>query len=183
MFWDEKAIDKLTMINRDLYEKEWTLFGKADIARLEILYQYGGMYVDADSVWINNKDFGELFKEGEEAGFMLAKEPDPQPYLANGVMAATPGHKTTEFLIGKLRERHPHMRELYCPAIVSGPHLVSLIRGVPGLKYKELPSYIFYPIHWVGITDVEYHLKNKIDERSFMFQYGYSSNDMHKVLD
>jgi len=51
VLWDEKKIDNLKMVNEDKYNrfyKEKKFYGAADIARVEILYQYGGIYVDAD---------------------------------------------------------------------------------------------------------------------------------------
>ena len=53
--WREKDIDNLTLINRRIYNKEPTLRGKSDIARYEILYQFGGIFMDSDSFWIDNQ--------------------------------------------------------------------------------------------------------------------------------
>ena len=47
---DEERIKGLEMQNRDIYEKETDYACKADILRYEILYQYGGVYIDADIV-------------------------------------------------------------------------------------------------------------------------------------
>ena len=40
-----------------IYNIEPTYNGKSDLLRYLILYAYGGIYVDADMVWINNKSF------------------------------------------------------------------------------------------------------------------------------
>lgn len=46
--WDEKAILKENFLSQDLYNQAESYAEKADIARYEILYKYGGLYVDAD---------------------------------------------------------------------------------------------------------------------------------------
>jgi mannosyltransferase OCH1-like enzyme len=38
------------MVNKDLFQAMRSWAGKADIMRLEILYQHGGLYTDADSI-------------------------------------------------------------------------------------------------------------------------------------
>merc|ERR1712096_114124 len=61
--WREKDIDELLEYYpkiEKIYRYEKALHGKADIARYLILYSYGGLYVDADSVWINNRTFDSL---------------------------------------------------------------------------------------------------------------------------
>jgi len=45
-----KDISSLTMIN-DVAMKYESIIAKADIMRLEIVYQYGGIYTDIDSIW------------------------------------------------------------------------------------------------------------------------------------
>lgn len=58
VLWRDEDLENLQMRNRALYDAEKTLPGKADIARYEILHRYGGVYVDADIVWLgkNNDD-------------------------------------------------------------------------------------------------------------------------------
>ena len=55
--WREKDIDELEMINRAHYEAAKGKFNQmADIARLEILYNYGGIYIDVDIVCLKSLD-------------------------------------------------------------------------------------------------------------------------------
>ena len=72
MLWNEKEINKLTMINRTIYDLEPTLRGKSDIARYEILYQYGGIFLDADSYWIEkeNSDLNRLLEKDQNDFFL-----------------------------------------------------------------------------------------------------------------
>jgi mannosyltransferase OCH1-like enzyme len=46
--WTDKDIEKLHLVNKELYDICVSYGAKADIARYEILYQFGGLYVDCD---------------------------------------------------------------------------------------------------------------------------------------
>jgi len=51
--WNDDAIDTFGLHNEALYRRffaEGIYDGAADVARIEILYRCGGVYVDADSV-------------------------------------------------------------------------------------------------------------------------------------
>jgi hypothetical protein len=43
-------------------------------------------------------------------------------------------------------------------------------------KITIFPTYYFYPISWHGITDSDYHLKNKINEHSFFSIWLYNKS-------
>lgn len=49
ILWTKEKIEALDMINKDLFFKAKNIATKADIARYEILYQYGGLYADMDT--------------------------------------------------------------------------------------------------------------------------------------
>lgn len=53
-------IKNVDMFNRDIYDKVSNPGEKADILRYEIIYQYGGMYSDVDSMCLRNLD--DLFE-------------------------------------------------------------------------------------------------------------------------
>jgi len=55
VLWRDEDLKILEMVNRDLYDAEPTLPGKADIARYELLRRYGGVYIDADIVWLGKR--------------------------------------------------------------------------------------------------------------------------------
>ncbi len=54
IFWDNKNIPDI--FNRKSYQKMNSYASKVDILRLEILYNYGGIYVDADSKCLKSLD-------------------------------------------------------------------------------------------------------------------------------
>jgi mannosyltransferase OCH1-like enzyme len=46
--WQDGDAQALSMINRSALDAATTMAQKADILRLEILYQFGGIYLDTD---------------------------------------------------------------------------------------------------------------------------------------
>lgn len=62
--WTEKEIDQLGLHNKKIFDLAENYAQKADIARYEILYRFGGLYVDTDfecvkafDVWHHSLDF------------------------------------------------------------------------------------------------------------------------------
>ena len=57
MFWDDKKIDDLNLVGAKYYKKypEKTII-KADIARVEIAWRYGGVYADHDILYCKSLD-------------------------------------------------------------------------------------------------------------------------------
>lgn len=79
ILWNEDNIDPLFNdfpIYRIIYDIEQTYNGKSDILRYLILYIHGGIYIDADSVWINEKSFDTLLEQVNESNIFAAKSPD-----------------------------------------------------------------------------------------------------------
>ena len=72
VFWNEDAIGNLKLENRKHYEllyKEKRFAGASDILRYEILYQYGGIYIDADTVIMKPEHFRPVnIKNGHFGG-------------------------------------------------------------------------------------------------------------------
>jgi len=93
--WNDPDLSALGLVNRNVYERYMTegiYDGAADVARVEILYRFGGVYVDADSVAVKPIDDGLL-----EGGFFAVREPESgmeeQGLVGNacmGVLPATP---------------------------------------------------------------------------------------------
>jgi inositol phosphorylceramide mannosyltransferase catalytic subunit len=189
VFWDDIKIDKLDMDERirRIYNFEDTYFGKADIARYVIMEKYGGIYIDADSVWMNNKCLDKLIEKSKTTNYFASWEPlcSPEekrtPRMSNGVFGCTPHHPNSKFLVDELislEPRYEQIRKKNSPWKVTGPMLITKLFHQPDLKLTILPSVYFYPIRWHGITDPELHKKIDVSKDSYMFQYGISSNNL-----
>ena len=87
IFWNEEEMKKRGFVS-ELQDKvnamdEWN--GKADILRWEILYKYGGIFVDADSICI--EPFCDLLKLNKSfAGYENEQVRGPIGLLPNTTM-------------------------------------------------------------------------------------------------
>lgn len=185
--WNETNIEELFIDFPNIkiiYNLESTWCGKSDLLRYLILYYYGGIYIDADSVWINEKNFDELI-DGS-CGFFAAKEYTDN--LVNGVIGT---YKNNEVFVKILKhiesyitskdgsikpEQYTNKRKVHGVCKTIGPIIFN--HFAKNEKITVFPTHYFYPISWHGITDTDYHLKNELPKDSFLFQYGYSTNNL-----
>jgi hypothetical protein len=178
LLWDDKKVSELKMINRDWYEKEPTFNGKSDILRYEILYQNGGIYIDADMVILNSDKFNTLvndFKTDAGIGFEIDGK-----LLCGAVTLAI---KNSQF-IKKCIDIVP-FRDMTKMAWISvGPQLITdmAIKHQKEIPLTLYPSVIFYPVRWHGIQEVDLHTKTIVPPESVMFQYGYSTNNLESKI-
>ena len=132
MLWDEKGINKLNMINRDIYDNEPTLRGKSDIARYEILYQYGGIFLDADSYWIEKENSNlNILLEKAKNDFFCANEPKNKEYFANGVF----GSSKNNILLMKIIE---HLKTIYSETKKKHPHKYDIWRVTGPVPFSKI---------------------------------------------
>jgi mannosyltransferase OCH1-like enzyme len=169
--WREKDIENFNLVNKNLYNNEKELCGKADILRYEILYNYGGIYIDADSVFIDNDfDFNNLMKKVNNSGFFIAEETKNGKGLANGVIGCSKNNPIMKLTIDILSKQDCKNAAVFKKF---GPFLMDQIL-LSGLNITIFPSKYFYPEYWHGIK------KSKPSDfkDSCFYQYGYSTNNL-----
>jgi len=125
------------------YSKE--LCGVADCMRWEILYEYGGIALDADSEclrsledWLLEPDIfacweSELLRPG---------------LIANGIVGAVPEHPLIGQIIADMKEETPDAP----PWQWSGPGRIT--RTIHEHQYRDItiyPSHYFLPTHFAGL--------------------------------
>lgn len=172
--WREYDIDKLELINRDLYEAEQNLSGKTDIVRHEILYQFGGIYIDADSEWLNKKPLDQLILNTNSSGLFAGNEDDFM--LAVGVIGASVKNPII-YLVMRLLQltfKITRIEKNYPPWIATGPRFFS--ESVKHFTITKFPQHFFYPVSWLN-NNCSIDTSQFPD--SYMMQYGYSSNELY----
>lgn len=117
--WLDQDIEDLNLQNKHLFNASNNYGYKSDLARYEILYRFGGLYVDIDFECLTSFDF--LHKNYE---FYAGLFPN-QGVLANGVIAAKAGHPILKDCVDKLKSLPQKINGKECARSIqqtSGPH-------------------------------------------------------------
>ena len=176
--WTEKEFKKRGFVSKLVHKIDdmIEINGKADIIRWELLYEYGGFFVDADAYCIEPVTYlVEKYKafagfENEQvrnAGWVgnsnqyddvLART---HPLIATGTMAFPPKHELPRLAIEWIKNNDINVARTGKRAWRTvGPGL--LTRLYHGQKWDDitiLPSYLFLPIH---VTGCSYNGREKI---------------------
>jgi mannosyltransferase OCH1-like enzyme len=136
------------MINRDLFDQESMWQCKADIMRLEILYKYGGVYIDADMVSLG-KPLDHVVDSCKHTGFLMGYEPDtkdkPYSVLGNSFIVASKGHPLLRLLIGYIAAIYHHKRPYHTVEWVTGPLACTKALVHTDMPMTVPPTELFYP--------------------------------------
>jgi len=183
---DDNVINVLSKypLLHEMYELENLWSAKSDILRYVILYECGGIYIDADSVWLNNKNLDELINRTDKGGIFVGREPDSER-TTTGVMGSSKNNEIMFHVIkelekeisnnGKLSKRkYMRHRSYKGVAKLIGPYFFD---NLCRYKITIFPSHYFYPISWHNVSSIDQHKHMSLPEDSFMFQYGYTTND------
>jgi hypothetical protein len=178
--WSDDQVAQLPMINASIYEEEKMWQCKADILRLEFLWHYGGVYVDADMISVGNKSLDPIIELGKETGWVIAYEPDtkdkPYSILGNSVIACTPHHPLTLMLILYLKQTYHQKRHVVDVFAVTGPVMYTKCLVDCNMPISLAAQELLYPaFHFVPNPDA-------IDYSHFpkclMFQFGYTCSGL-----
>jgi mannosyltransferase OCH1-like enzyme len=141
--WTEKEIDSLNLVNKDAYDTLYAnrmFCGAADVVRVEILYRFGGIYIDADCECVKELRDAEFIKQ--ECFFVPMS--DKSHKISNGIIGITKEHSyMNEYMkaIAKVKEFDP-------PWATIGPVLFTKIVGLK--NPNVIPAKTFLPIHYSG---------------------------------
>lgn len=152
IYWNEAEFEKRGMIfecqNKINEIEEYC--GKTDIMRWEILYKYGGIYVDADSFCIEKID-DELLKKSFAGWENEVKRPG---LIAVGTMGFTINHDIPKQAIEFIKNNEVSYSKTGKMAWQNtGPVLLTAIYNSNSNNSKTfniLPSYTFLPRHYTG---------------------------------
>lgn len=202
--WNEENIDQLFIdfpIYRIVYNLESTYNGKSDILRYLILYIHGGIYIDADSVWINEKSFDELLEQVNESDVFAGMSPDNfgssiqkdkkyENTICGGVMGSSKNNPLMRVLIDGIEKyiirdwgstrisKKDYIRKRIIIGVCELIGPLYLNRTLKNQNITIFPSIYFYPISWHRINDCNLHTKIELPKESYTFQYGYSTNNL-----
>jgi mannosyltransferase OCH1-like enzyme len=141
ILWDEKKILKMGLINEKQFIQAKNFAVKSDIARYEILYNFGGIYVDTDFEALKPIDLKFLTQS-----FVVGNCFDYKPIIGNSIIISQPKCNILKTAINNLPKYSKEMSPLevldYC-----GPYYLSKIifKGKLSENFLVLPSQYFYP--------------------------------------
>jgi len=199
--WTDSSVEELDFDIipglKDLYNSfSKELAGRADILRLLILYKYGGVYIDADTVMIRPEKFHSFLKRNRRGVFFAWENLSAartrklgmgkiRRLVANGTIGAEAGHPFLKDLLEGIVENSKNISGKKEAWKVVGPLYVTKMYLALKNKYPDIrvfPMRYFYPRAWAGITDPVLHTKVKIPGSSMLFQYGYTTNHFDKIF-
>jgi hypothetical protein len=186
IYWNEEEIIKRGMNFKCVKQiddmKEFC--GKCDIMRWEILYKYGGVFVDADSICI--EPFDNIFMD-KEAFATYENETLRKNLVANGTMGFIINHPLCHDIIEWINDasKSEEVIAKYRAWISVGPALLTkFLETGEYSNFTIFPSYCYLPIHHTGL---EYDGHRKVygyQEWGSNFQSYKTMNDvvLPKVL-
>ena len=180
IFWNEEEIKKRNFIFKcqDKIDDIEEINGKADIMRWEILYKYGGVFLDADSICIEPID-QELMSKKCFAGW---EQEELRPGLiATGTMGFPKKHPLVKGAIKWILNNEVSQQKAILMAWQSvGPGLLTRMYNTG--EFADLhvfPSYAFLPIH---LTGLEYSGHGKIYAFQAWGSTKQSYDDMNNMV-
>lgn len=126
ILWTEKDIENFGLENKAQYDASINWAEKSDIARYEILYRIGGLYVDTDFYCL--KPFDTF---NHNLNFYVGLDYSPYFTIHNSLIAASPGHPILRSMIDCISKTI--ITPTHDPAIImsrTGPSLLTnVIKG------------------------------------------------------
>jgi mannosyltransferase OCH1-like enzyme len=138
IFWDDERLKGIDIINQEYLDDCDNYSMKSDILRFDILYQFGGLYIDTDfeclkplDPFFNNRDF-------------IACRQNPNgPSICGAFLAATKHHALVKKLVDGISERSITHKGKHCVAKYGPTYITDLIDRSHSLD----PKYV-YPFMW-----------------------------------
>jgi mannosyltransferase OCH1-like enzyme len=153
--WGEDSLP--AMRNRDLYDAAEDLVPehsvwqfRADVLRYEILWSYGGVYVDVDFECLAPLD---ARIEGLEA---FAAWEVQDRWVNNAILGAEPAHPFVDRLITGLPASVAHHRGLR-PNVSTGPQYLTGLWRRHRSELTVLPQALFYPYLYTDVGSAREH--------------------------
>ena len=150
------------MYNKDIFDAMTTYAGKADVLRLEILYKYGGLYCDVDSV------IRHRFPAGGESLILMTT---PNGFVGNETIYATKGHKGIEETIKQMKD---HIMTLdYCNIwdIAGATYLTPILTKYPHrrLEKSEVGKRSYNPLIIQHTYDASWNKSSKSEKKPLSY--------------
>ena len=173
--WTDKDVNKFDLVNKKIFDKCKNMGSKSDIFRYEILYKFGGVYIDTDFICL--KPFNDLLYLDFFSGNGQVSEPE----IFNGLIGTTPKNRLIKKVIDSISEINENNFESIMKS--TGPYLFQKV-FFENIDYSEkvliLPETYFYSLPAVDRfkireeNDLE-KIKKYAREESYTIHLWYTS--------
>jgi mannosyltransferase OCH1-like enzyme len=147
ILWTDETIEEFGLYNKAFYDASDNYGVKSDLVKYEVVYRYGGLYVDVDFECLRSLEFFHYIYD-----FYTGIQPLDTQFVQLGaaLFAALPGHPILKHCIETVKDDW-HRRGA---TQKTGPiHLTKSfykIAGKNGMVDIAFPSTYFYPLGCVG---------------------------------
>ena len=171
MLWTDDNLPEIK--NRVQFDAMKELAGKADILRYELLFNYGGFFMDADSIC--TKPLDDFFVDNDSF-CCWENEYIRTGLMCNGYLAASKNNELMSHLNARISMIPPevlHNAPNLTAWKITGPGLLTdTVKRTQYNKLRIYPSHYFLPRHYSGM---ETQFKN---EPSYSEQYWGSTETL-----
>jgi len=143
--WNDNDAENFGLINKKMYDTIPNYGVKSDIFRYEILYRYGGLYVDTDY---------ECFKSFDDLlylDFFAGTGWNTWPVVFNGLLACTSDNEYMRIIIDEIHQKQVNNYYRYAEILdLTGCDFITEVYAKYLKKTKDktvvFPNRFFYPI-------------------------------------
>ena len=141
--WTDEDVAQLQLYNQEFYDESDNYGVKSDILRWELLYRYGGVYVDMDYECLSALD--ELHYTYD---FYTAMQPLDTSFVQLGaaLVGARPGHPILEHCIETIKDDWHHKGAPKKTGPVHFTKSFFAIACADGSRDIAFPAFYFYPL-------------------------------------
>jgi mannosyltransferase OCH1-like enzyme len=166
--WLDEDVEKLHLRNRVFYDTTSDPIEKANIARYEILEQFGGAYIDIDFLCLKPLD---VFHRRYDFYTGIAPT-DCAAMLNNALIACGPGHPIIKHCIDRVRDDFSKVNRFERTGVMHySRSFFARVKSSPGISIA-LPASFFYPL---GKSDKKYYDEETAKPETFAVHYWAST--------
>ena len=155
IIWTDEMVKNLSLINKNIYDVANKRFNqKSDILRLEILYKYGGVYIDADI--INLRNIEPLLEEN--CNLFLFQE--KKNLISNSIIGSIPNNPLIMDIILNIKKNYIYDKAVWKttgPKVITdylleNKKIIFPPQNSPLIDTKSLENSIkIYPYYYINL--------------------------------
>ena len=182
VLWTDTDIEQLNLVNKKLYDACDSYGAKADIARYEILYKFGGLYADCDVECLQSCDIFNHCCDFYASCDNMEKNCIIR--ITNALIGVKPGHPIMKLCIEKIQQKPTRsLKNAETIIATTGPTILTSAFFESANQWTGpcvvFPATFFVPLPWskrfLKATSDDPLVKKWIKPESFAIHYWHGS--------